>query len=181
MKIGIDIDGTMNNLDKVLKPLLEQQYGIKPQYDKYELFTGMTKEQIEEFEINNKRAFVYDVKPLDDVQDIIHRLSNKRHVIFIITARNFNKYYKTTLEWLSLNNFFIDDFHSLSFDNHDKVKTCIKEKIDIMIEDCPMHLHDLYLNKIKTIKMNHPYNTDSLSTYEANNWKEIYEIIERVI
>lgn len=179
MRIGVDIDGTLNNLDEVVRPLLEKQYNIKPDFTVYEMFPNMTREQKDEFHRKNRLILLNEVKPFINANDVIHKLSKDGHTIFIITARKAEKCFDDTIQWFIINDFNLDDFDYFCFDCYNKVKTCLDNKIDIMIEDCPMHLDNLYQNTT-TIKMNHLYNENINSDYEASSWNEIYEIIEKV-
>lgn len=53
----------------------------------------------------------------------------------------------------------------------------IIHKDSILIDDNSKHL---IKTKGKTIKMNYPFNKNTSSTWEANNWKQILRIMKRV-
>jgi len=177
MRIGIDIDGTINNLADVVRPLLEIHYGIKPIYDQYNLFGDMTSKQIDEFEKRFHATLMTKVKPLKNAKNVIHKLKKDGHSILIITARDAEKDLKSTIDWFKINNFDLNDFDGFCFNKHNKAETCIDYNVDLMIDDCPKHLIDLWANDISTLKINHPYNVNVLSTYSAYNWDEIFDII----
>jgi uncharacterized HAD superfamily protein len=101
------------------------------------------------------------------------------HNIIFVTARKENAQI-STLKWFDYHGFDISLAQDICFSSHDKAKTCFKKKIDLMIEDCPYHLNSLSAKGIPTLKVNHLYNKNIESDFQANDWKEIYDIIEEV-
>ena len=178
MRIGLDIDGTINNLDDVVRPIIKEQYNIITYPTQYELFPGMTEEQIHDFHVNNKNIFIDDIKPIKNSQYIINELYNDGHYIYVITARHKQKMYDMTMKWFKKNNFKTKAFKDIFFDVNEKHGLCNLLNIDFMIEDCPKHLEDLYNHNIKTIRFDHLYNQNNHCCFHSDDWLKIYDYLK---
>ena len=176
MRIGIDIDGTLNNLDEVVRNIRLHEENVILDECKYELYPDMDNSQIDDFNIRHAKHLIDWVKPTNHACEIIPKLSRK-HDLFIITARASHYDLLNTIAWFEKNHFNLSHFKSLLFDCHDKAKICLKKDIDIMIDDAPHHLYALCEHQIPTIKFDHLYNSTSPCTYHTNDWREIYDLL----
>lgn len=186
MRIGIDIDGVMTNLEQ-----FEMDYGIKfiqetgkgkitdiTQYEIKKVFNWTDKEEeifwkkyIMEFAENKPRRFV---------SEIIKELRQK-HEIYIITARNNNEldnmseYVK---DWLKKYDIIYDN---LIFSEEDKLENCMKYKIDVMIEDKPDNIIKIS-NQIPVICFDARYNRNckGKNITRCYSWHDIKEKIKNI-
>jgi 5'(3')-deoxyribonucleotidase len=178
MRIGIDIDGTLNNLSEIVRAIRLHEDNVILDETKYTLFPDLNKEQIDNFNIRHSQHLIDWVQPQCHSIESINQLS-KYHDLFIITARNSSYDIENTLTWFEKHNFNLSNFKSLLFDCHNKVHACKNKNIDIMIDDAPEHLHSLYNHQIHTIRFDHLYNQTCPCTYHTNDWREIVKILMR--
>ena len=188
MNIGIDIDNVISNFNEVLlneflihdKDLrnsgiinINADYITKGMFD-------WTKEELNEFYMNNIERIAKKLVVLDGAKEYIDKLKNDGYNIFIITGRDNGEYtnpYEMTKKWLDENNIIYDKLILTSaYDTHSKTKACLKNHIDIMIDDSKRICEDCAVNNIKVLLMDTPYNKDSNVT-KVHNWEEIYEFI----
>lgn len=148
MRIGLDIDGCLNDsrntlLNKGIKWLLNNGYQDIKFNNKLWDF-----DQVFALNENDKLRFMKDTfkdilmstKVREDASEVINKLHNEGHQIIIITGRKaYDEYFGTdgnlelgTTKWLMDNNIFYDQ---IIFDAQDKEDICVKNNIDIMIED----------------------------------------------
>lgn len=191
MKIGIDIDGVLTNieqweLDYFSKYyLVEYNKGISnPKgYGSYKIFEGTVDE---DNLLWNKAIWEYiDEPPRKFAPEVIKKLKNENNEIYIITNRSSDLSYvpeisKEKMEeivkkWLEKYDIVYDE---LIFSNSDKLDVCIENNIDVMIEDKPLNI-----NKISTvipvICFNAGYNEScvGINIYRAYSWYDIYNKI----
>lgn len=188
MNIGIDIDNVISNFNEVLlneffihdKDLrssgiinVNADYITKGMFD-------WTKEELNEFYMNNIERIAKKLVVLDGAKEYIDKLKNAGYNIFIITGRDNGEYtnpYEMTKKWLDENNIIYDKLIITSaYDTHSKTKVCLKNHIDIMIDDSKRICEDCVINNIKALLMDTPYNKDANIT-RVHNWEEIYEFI----
>lgn len=174
MKIGIDIDGTMNNFQYVAAQYLKEDYGVIFDDSNYELYTGLTQSQINEFNEKHEEDFTNHVSPMPYSQEVIQDLSTAGNQIFIITARGYSMA-DQTLEWLRKNKFVYNDIY---FNAGNKVDVCKWKDVDVMIEDSPYNLKALNQNNIPFITFKQNYNNDiNGELYRSNDWLKIYDFL----
>lgn len=193
MRIGIDIDGTLTDIqDELIKAanifakLLNKNventneeiidktndgniYKKVFKFDDLELkyFLGPLQESITE------RAI-----PRKDCASLIKKLHDEKNEIYIITARDYKFHknpYKQSLEWLNKNNI---QFDKLIVNAIDKGKICQEEKIDILIDDNINNCKNAVTHGSNAILITN----DNLEFKENikcfNNWLEIYNHIQ---
>ena len=188
MNIGIDIDNVISNFNEVLlneflihdKDL--RNNGIINANADY-ITRGMfdwSKEELDEFYMNNIERIAKKLVVLDGAKEYIDKLKNDGYNIFIITGRDNGEYtnpYEMTKKWLDENNIIYDKLIlTNAYDTHSKAKECLKNHIDIVIDDSKRICEDCVTNNITTLLMDTPYNKDSNIT-RVHNWEEIYEFI----
>jgi uncharacterized HAD superfamily protein len=181
MNIGIDIDGVITNLDfikmgnKEKHTILDTNPAMKYQNNKL----------IREVLYHGIKLYSKHAKVRNDASKIINSLKNDGDKIHIITRRQFasedskkgNKI--RTLVELHLINHDIP-YDSITFTNGDKIKECLEEKIDVMIEDNPITAMKL-TSYIPVIVFDTPYNffLSGNNIYHAKSWEDVYEIISQ--
>lgn len=194
MKIGIDIDGVLIDLERYVidygtKICVEKQWKINLKLDEYfekERFFW-TDEQEEEFWNTYLEDYVLKTNPREFSKEVIEKLRKENNKIYIITARNeeglppesYGRMQEFTKKWLLDNGIEYDELIFAS--DAEKLEQCIKNDIDIMIEDYPNNILNIS-NKIKVIKYDCQYNKDvkGKNIITAYSWYHIYNIIKEL-
>ena len=122
-------------------------------------------------------------KPKASAVNVVNNLKKYGHKIIIISART-NQWhkdpYKLTFDWLTKNNI---PFDKIIVGHLDKTDSCVKEKIDIFIDDTPETLVKLQNVNIDTILMStyHNKNQTVYSGKSLSSWKQIEKYINSKI
>ena len=196
MKIGIDIDGVLTDIEQ-----WQLDYGSKYFYEHYnkEIINYKGYETIEIFEIEDKidnkfwKKYFKDYSKNVDVRkfasEVIEKLKRDGNEIYIITARgsflshsadvmSIAENQDIVLNWLKENNIYYD---KIVFDVKNKGEYCQNNCIDIMIEDDPNNLRKL-IGKTNIIIFDYPYNRnfefDNIT--RAYSWYDIYYKIRNI-
>ena len=188
MRIGIDIDNVISNFDEMLletylihdKEL--RNTGIINPNAKY-IRTGMfdwSNEEELSFYRDNIECIAKKLKVKEKAKEYIDRLHNDGHFIYIIIGRDNGEYsepYNMTKKWLDENNIYYDNLILTdAYDIHAKSLECLKNDIDIMIDDSVRICSDLITSGITTILMDTPYNR-KINIKRVKNWEEFYEFV----
>lgn len=188
MRIGIDIDNVISNFNEMLletylihdKEL--RNTGIINPNAKY-IRTGMfdwSNEEELSFYKDNIEGIAKKLKVKEKAKEYIDRLHNDGHLIYIITGRDNGEYsepYNMTKKWLDENNIYYDNLILTdAYDMHAKSLECLKNDIDIMIDDSVRICSDLITSGITTILMDTPYNR-KINIKRVKNWEEFYEFV----
>ena len=188
MRIGIDIDNVISNFDEMLletylihdKEL--RNTGIINPNAKY-IRTGMfdwSNEEELSFYKDNIEGIAKKLNVKEKAKEYIDRLHNDGHLIYIITGRDNGEYsepYNMTKKWLDENNIYYDNLILTdAYDIHAKSLECLKNDIDIMIDDSVRICSDLITSGITTILMDTPYNR-KINIKRVKNWEEFYEFV----
>lgn len=188
MRIGIDIDNVISNFNEMLletylihdKEL--RNTGIINPNAKY-IRTGMfdwSNEEELSFYKDNIEGIAKKLKAKEKAKEYIDRLHNDGHLIYIITGRDNGEYsepYNMTKKWLDENNIYYDNLILTdAYVIHAKSLECLKNDIDIMIDDSVRICSDLITSGITTILMDTPYNR-KINIKRVKNWEEFYEFV----
>jgi len=194
MRIGIDIDDTLTDI----KDLLWEQACIYtksinkqiPDDDKiknglngnmsdfYKMSFGWTDEELIYFFRNERVKVIDEAIPRKNVKEVLDKLKQDEHEIYIITARAF-KFddipYERAKNWLDKNKLTYD---KLIVNAIDKAKICLEERIDIFIDDQLNNCLAVSNEGIPTIRfIDKSQKCDSFVS--MNDWQEIYEYINK--
>ena len=188
MRIGIDIDNVISNFNEMLleKYLIHDKElrntGIINPNAKY-IRTGMfdwSNEEELSFYKDNIEGIAKKLKVKEKAKEYIDRLHSDGHLIYIITGRDNGEYsepYNMTKKWLDENNIYYDNLILTdAYDIHAKSLECLKNDIDIMIDDSVRICSDLITSGITTILMDTPYNR-KINIKRVKNWEEFYEFV----
>lgn len=189
MRIGIDMDGVLVNLEEFLK-----DYGTKfchdnylPQaynpmeYDEFIAF-GWSEEIGEKFWNEYMEFYATKYPARDFAAEVIQKLKEENE-IYIITGRNeygllpesYGKMHEFVEKWLAENNIYYD---KIIYTEGSKLPYCEENQIDIMIDDWDKVIKEVS-TKIPVICYNASYN---LKVYGKNitrvySW---YEILDKI-
>jgi len=192
MKIGIDIDGVLNDHGSFCI-----NYGTKYCHEigKYTLTNldsfDITSMFLWEDEIthnfwNKYRSIILtEMSSKIFAEEVIKMFKNDGHQIYIITARkNYDPWYSKELQplvedktktWLDKNDIIYDEIH---FDVKNKGIFCKENNIDFMIDDDPKNIRTLKDNT-NTIIFDTPYNRQEefKNIERVYSWYDIYNKI----
>lgn len=173
MKIGIDMDDTIcSTSESIIK---YQNIFIKDKnITLEELWSKNTYK--DEF-LNKYLSDIYNNALIkENCVYVLNKLS-KDNELYIITARTTNyidDIIKITKDYLTNNNIKVKD---IFINSKDKVDICIKNNIDLMIDDSYYNYEQLTSNNINTILF------DELDRYKyinnrINNWNQLINILK---
>lgn len=191
MRIGIDLDGVIFDSEKEFRVYselydmldLKQNSKINNQELKFQDRFNWSKEEIEGFLRKYHKQIILESNFMPGVKRILKLLKEEGHTLIVITARGgINKeMIKITEEILKQNKMDIFDKYYWSTENKDEV--CIKENIDIMIDDFYQKCKSIANLKIKTIYLKDApsYNLEENDYIKVlYNWGEIYRYIKEL-
>ena len=166
MKIGIDIDNVISNFnDTIVEAYLQYDKQLRNTgiiNDKAKVFRrGMfdwSEEEEKDFYYSNIEKWANDFKPIKDAEYYIKKLKQDGNEIYIISGRENGEYrnpYKLTEEWLEKYDIIYDKLIlTNAYNKHEKAEICLKNNIDIMIEDSIETCINLINDGIETYTMN---------------------------
>lgn len=190
MRIGIDIDGVITNIG-------EYQIDIASKYF-YEKDKSLIKnikayniEEMFETSVNVDKQFwmefvfdyVQNIYPRKYASEVIKKLKEQGHEIYIITARigdvgivdpeEIEKMKNATIEWLKK---YDIEYDKIFFTSSNKVSTCQENNIELMIEDSPKNITELSENNIKVMCYHNSYNEQCIgqNILRGYSWYDIY-------
>ena len=198
MRIGIDIDGVLTDverfeLDYFSKYLVKNNIEYTVGASGYSIGETFNVSKQTEVSFWNEHIFFYaekeKIRPF--ASEVIKKLKSDGHEIYIITARELTekddelgiKMQKTVKEWLSNNDVIYDQliFSQKKEKNEKKVDACLENKIEIMIEDSPTNINELS-KMLPVICYDTSYNRHCFSEniYRCFSWYDIYKKINEI-
>lgn len=195
MRIGIDIDGILNN-----QYTFCLEYGSKfcKEIGKYKIENPNALDTTDMFLWGENTAHQFWNKYREELviklpaktfaSEVIQMLKKEKNEIYIITARkNIDEWYpkdmqgkveEITKSCLKENHIFYD---KIFFDVQEKGEFCKNNQVDIMIDDDPNNIKKL-IGKTKVIILDYPYNrnNDFQNVIRAYSWYDIYNKIKNM-
>lgn len=193
MRIGIDIDGVLTNLEQFIMDYITKycvennmDYQIgKSNYDYYKTF-NITKEAEMNFWKQYLEDYAIHEKPRPFSAEIIQKLKKDGNEIYIITARWLsnredsvgNRMREIVKNWLDENKIVYDKLIFSKAAQERKSEEIKEQKIDVMIEDNPNNINEL-ANIIPVICYHSEYNRDCMGEKitRCYSWYDIYHKI----
>lgn len=185
MRIGIDVDDTICSTNETI--LVEAD-----KYDKEVLGgTGIKNAKAFEFTemmgwpkdgtgkfFKDRLEYIMNKAPIKDgAVEVINKLYEEGNEIYFITYRK-DKYikdpYLLTKNYLDRHGI---KYHKLIANSGDKGIVCYNNKIDLFIDDSPVHCGDVELYGIKVYLFDSMYNKDNIKFDRVRNWYQIYNLI----
>ncbi|MCQ2556195.1 MAG: hypothetical protein MJ149_02570 [Clostridia bacterium] len=187
MNIGLDLDNVITNFDFGLlsaflkEDKLKRNSGIinkNAEYISHGMF-DWSKQEIEDFYASNMENISSTLRPRRNCKQIIDKLMQQGHKIYIITNRlapHYKNAERVTRAWLAQ--------HKINYTNlvfaKDKNKTdeCKQFKIDVMVDDLFDECKNMTQNGIKCVMMQTKFNIHhKKEILTATSWKNLYSII----
>lgn len=193
MRIGIDIDGVLVDLEKFvcdygMKFCVQNnlKYNIKQgEYDEAKAL-GISNEDAEKFWNKYLKYYATKYKSRDFASEVIKKLKEEGNEIYIITARNewgltgedYGNMKNFVSQWLEDNNISYD---KIIYTEGSKIPYCIGNYIDIMIEDSPKNIKEIS-TKIPVMCYNCTYNEEleGQNITRVYSWYDIYNKIKNM-
>lgn len=190
MRIGIDIDGVLTDIEQ-----WQIDVGSKFYYEKYnkKIINPMGYDFSEIFEIEENldselwREYIFDYAINEPARkyagEVINELKKEGNEIYIITARFLTdkdtkigeKMRDIVIKWLEQYNICYD---KIIFTPEEKLDICLENNIDLMIEDKVDNINTIS-EKIPVICFDARYNQECLgkNIIRCYSWYDIYEKI----
>lgn len=189
MRIGIDVDGTLTNLQRFVfdkgceyfkkSVVRTDTMQVRNTFD-------VTKEEEGKFWDDNIFDYAANYEPMYYASNVLNKLHADGHEIYIITARyhtyensEVGKRMRSTVkEWLDKNNLYYD---KVVFTHEGKKQRCRELNIDIMIEDKASNILAIASDR-KVIVMDQPWNrkTEGDNIHRVYSWSEVLSKIEEI-
>lgn len=189
MRIGIDIDNVISSFDNsLLKEYIKhdktlRNTGIINENADY-IRRGMfdwTLEEEKTFYDENIERIAQELKPIYNAKKYIDKLKEDGNEIYIITGRNNGDYknpYDITINWLNKHQIYYDKLiFTNAYNKQEKAEECIKNNIDIMIEDSTSTAINIKEAGIRVLFMKTRFNQNDQELERVSTWKEIYSKI----
>ena len=189
MRIGLDIDNVITDLDKILlKEVLIWDKNIRGTgiiNAKAGMFSGMldwTRDEVEGFFYNNIQRIAGLMEMRKYCKFYIDKLMEDGNEIFLITHRarpNFRDPETVTLNWLNKHKI---NYNQLIFaQTPNKTEECKKFKIDVMIDDRMDQCQIMSDNSVRCIVMKTRLSPKGNYTLPiAKSWRDLYNKINKL-
>lgn len=193
MIIGIDIDDTLTDIrDEVGAAALKYAQSLNKDIDESKVVWdknnngssfkeryNLNKEELLYFFRNIQENITKKAKPREGVVEVIKKLREDGHKIYIITARD-SEFHEDPFElskvWLDKNNI---EYDKLIVNARDKAKVCREQNVDAFIDDKLSNCLEISNENIITIRITN-YTDEHQEIVNKKNWKEIYEYIKQL-
>ena len=187
MNIGIDIDGVLQDTERCFdayacifdydnngKGIVHPEgYRATQKYD-------WTEEEFDLFVQKYMFEIMENAPIMAGAEDIVKRLKNDGHNLYIITARGciYDKEKEIANRFLAK---FGVDFDGFYYESRDKLPPCNNLKIDYMIDDSPYNIKHLSENGIKCLYFRGSCVEDIVNdnVIDVYNWGEVYKFLNR--
>ena len=191
MKIGIDLDGVVFDSEKEYRVYselydlidLKQNSKLDNRELKFQDRFKWSQKDIDNFVIKYQKQIMEEANFMPGAKRILKLLKEEGHTLILITARGGLNEENITISKKILKENKMDIFDKYYWAIKNKEEICIKENIDIMIDDSDKNCKLIADKKIKVI-----YLKDS-PCYELEdneyikvlyNWGEIYRYIQEI-
>lgn len=189
MRIGIDIDNVISSFDNsLLKEYIKHDKTLRntgiinenADYIRHGMF-DWTLEEEKTFYDENIERIAQELKPIYNAKKYIDKLKEDGNEIYIITGRNNGDYknpYDITVNWLNKHQIYYDKLiFTNAYNKQEKAEECIKNNIEIMIEDSTSTAINIKEAGIRVLFMKTRFNQNNQELETVSTWKEIYSKI----
>lgn len=193
MRIGIDIDGVLTDIEQ-----WQLDLGSKILFEKYnkKIINANGYDVKEIYDIDSSleddfwKEYLYEYSMKEPARkycnEIIKKLKDDGNEIYIITARfhtdkdneDCNRMRNIVINWLKEYNIYYD---KIIFSPEEKLDICIQNNIDLMIEDKVDNINTIS-KKIPVICFDARYNQQCSGNniYRCYSWYDIYSTIKNI-
>lgn len=184
MRIGIDIDDVITDTSSSIRKYIDKSEHKNNIYKNIEAVMrgDMPTQEIKNFYKDNSINIFRDAKVKENASDVIKSLIDAGNEVFIITSRGeikFSGSEELTLEYLKNHNI---NYTKIIFNCFEKADICMKNGIDLMVDDSVKYCLDIANNHMKSILFTSVVNKDEKVTVpRVNSWLELQKEIENNI
>ena len=175
LNIGIDIDDTLTKTSELANEILHQNEEFKNILD----YHNLDKNTLDFFIRKNIEKIQNDVELNESAKEVIDYLKDNGCKIVFITARGslgLENLIPITKKYLSNKEIYYD---KIIFKQESKVDECIKNNIDIFIDDKEKVLDEIKKANIKTLRF---CSSKTISKHEkVSNWLEVKDYIDKIL
>lgn len=194
MKIGIDLDDTITDINKKFYDSAQEYLKLLKRFDKDKTydrylafcynslrgknelikeFFGFSKIEMKFYIKNYRNKIAFNAKPRMYAKRVINKLFENNEIIIITSRSNltYGNAYKVTEKWLVENNI---SYNKLITNIENKRNVCKREKIDIFIDDQLNNCLDVKETGIDVIRFSKDEYKDIKN---LDNWEDVYKFI----
>lgn len=196
MRIGIDIDGVLTNMEQFIidylsKYCVENNINFNIGTSSYQVSKtfNITSEQENDFWNEYVENYAINEKARPFAAEVIKKLKEDGNEIYIITARWLtnrdddigNKMREIVKDWLIKNEIVYDKLIFSKAENERKSQETIDNEIDLMIEDNPRNINELS-SIVPIICYDAEYNRECIGDKitRCYSWYDIYRTIQNI-
>ena len=193
MRIGIDIDGVLTDVEQFtidygLKFCYENNLSYRIKSNEYDESKALciSEENVDKFWNKYIKYYVTEYRARDFASEVIKKLKEDGHEIYIVTARNeygltgddYGKMKEFVKEWLSKNNIYYD---KIVYTEETKLPYCVGNYIDVMIEDKPENVKQVSTKMpVLCYHCNYNANIEGKNITRVYSWYDIYNKIKQM-
>lgn len=178
MRIGIDLDNTLNDQVAAASKIYEQETGncIYDFITKYGFDECLPEDTARRMHsIVNDPVIYRHVTAIDGAQNAVNKLIDNGHVVYIATAGSpFT--FSAKGDWINTN------FPRINRDNIIHINHKGLLNLDVLIDDCAQNLIDgkIYSRIIFDAPWNRDIHDDVFGIHRMTHWNEIHKIIKQI-
>lgn len=193
MRIGIDIDGVLTDIERFIadygtKYCVENHLPINIKVGEYDEFKTFNWTEEQGIKFWNEYIVYYATKypARDFAAEVIQKLKEEGHEIYIVTARNdygvpkeyIGKMKDFVAQWLKDNNISYD---KIIYTEGSKLPYCVGNYIELVIEDSPENIKDVS-TKIPVLCFDCGYNRnlEGKNITRAYSWYDVFDKISKL-
>jgi len=186
LSIGFDVDNTIAKMSKAFLLFHNGAYGTDIKFEDLKSHSlskdiDITfEEELKRFEEFFASKYAREIEPVQGAQEAVKKLA-KDHKLYVITSRP-EDLKEQTQEWVD--RFFKDLFQKIFFTYKDytKAEVCVKEKLDLMIDDHPLYCQECAEAGITVLIPDRPWNKHVRheKIIRVDEWKNIPNEIEKL-
>lgn len=183
MRIGIDIDDVITETYQSIKNYIDE-YDKNGELSNYmeDVMRGDNSNPIvKKFFDENCTAIFGNAKMKDHANEVIQRLLENGHEVYIISSRGeirFKGSEDLTLNYFRANNI---PYTKILWNSFDKATICRDNNIDIMVDDSAKHCIAVQKQGIKSILFTSEVNKSiDVTIPRVNNWLELEQMLNNL-
>ena len=191
MKIGVDLDGVVFDSEKLFRVYAElydilelKRNSIRENREvRFQERYNWTPEEVNDFYEKYQEIIVRNANFMPGAKEVLKMLKNDGHQIVVITARGsvHKENINISKDIFKKANMEIFDDYFWGVEKKDEI--CVREKIDLMIEDSNKRCRDISNAGIRTIYLKDAPNFDMEENKNLKvlyNWGEVYRYIKKL-
>lgn len=182
MKIAIDIDSTLHHYWDVLSEVSRRRFGIELPYDE-QVSWGITRLREDQLQLcieeSHSDEQILAGRPYPGAVETICRWHREGHVVYVVSSRE-ERMVPATSQWLQAIGLPFERLHCSA----DKVKRCVEEQVDLLIDDNPFDLSLAAESGIEVAAILHPWNEEICEEEgltSARDWTQLSLALEPLL